>query len=391
MKFATQLLSFEAAPGDPAQPVSTPIHQTATFEQSSALEPGAYDYSRSGNPTRSVLETLMAKLEGATRSFAYASGLAALGSLVHLVPAGGTIVASDDIYGGTYRLLSELFAPLGIRILFTDLTDERATAAALAEGAALVLAETPTNPLLRICDLRRLARQAHAAGARLAVDSSFLSPYLIRPLELGADIAWQSATKFLSGHSDLTAGVVSVRDPDLVERLAFLQNAAGTALDPFQSWLLLRGLKTLSIRVDRQQASAARLAAFLYTAKEIHGVRYPGLVGHPGRAVHERQADGPGSVICFETGSVEASRRLVESLRLFTVAVSFGSVGSTVSLPCRMSHASVPFAVRRARALPEDLVRLSIGIEDPDDLLTDLAGGIDAMANPQRQASKALP
>ena len=373
MKFATRLLSFEAAPGDPSRPVCTPIYQTATFAQSSALELGSYDYSRSGNPTRTVLETLMASLEGAHRSLAYVSGLAALGGLARLVPAGGSIVAGEDIYGGTYRLLSQVLEQQGIRTVFADLTDPDATAGALATRPALVLVETPTNPLLRICDVRRLARLTHAQGALLAVDSSFLSPYLMRPLELGADIAWQSATKFLSGHSDLTAGMVSLRNPALADRLAFLQNADGTSLDPFQSWLLLRGLKTLQIRVDRQQATAARIAAFLASARGIQAVSYPGLTGYPGRGIHQRQADGFGSVICFRTGSVATSRRIIERLELFTVAVSFGSVGSTVSLPCRMSHASVPPAVRKARALPEDLVRLSVGLEDPDDLIADLA------------------
>jgi cystathionine beta-lyase len=212
----------------------------------------------------------------------------------------------------------------------------------------------------------------------------------LRPLELGADIAWQSATKFLSGHSDLTAGIVSLRDPALADRLAFLQNADGTSLDPFQSWLLLRGLKTLQIRIDRQQATAARIATFLASAPGIQAVSYPGLAGQPGRAIHEAQADGFGSVICFRTGSVAASQRIIERLELFTVAVSFGSVGSTISLPCRMSHASVPPTVREAHALPEDLVRLSVGLEDPDDLLADLAEAIGQPAGfqPYRQAAK---
>ncbi len=393
MKFATRLLSFEAAPGDPLQPVSTPIYQTATFAQSSALELGKYDYSRSGNPTRTVLETLMATLEGGHRSLAYVSGLAALGGLARLVPAGGTIVAGEDIYGEPIASSRRVLEHQGIQTIFADLTDEDATANALASGASLVLVETPTNPLLQICDIRELARLTHAHGALLAVDSSFLSPYLMRPLELGADIAWQSATKFLSGHSDLTAGIVSLRDPALAERLGFLQNADGTALDPFQSWLLLRGLKTLQVRIDRQQATAARIAAFLASAPRIQGVSYPGLVGHPGRAIHEGQADGFGSVICFRTGSVAASQRIIERLELFMVAVSFGSVGSTVSLPCRMSHASVPLAVREAHALPEDLVRLSVGLEDPDDLLADLAEAIQLPVGfePHSQASKARP
>jgi cystathionine beta-lyase len=378
VKLATRLLRYDAAPGDPNAPVSTPIYQTATFEQPSALECGPYDYSRSGNPTRTVLERQLASLEGAQRAFAYSSGMTALTALTRLVRPGEILLAGDDLYGGTYRLLSRVLAPQGIDVRFVDLSNPAAARAAIEVRPRLVLVETPTNPLLRIADVAALADATHRRGGLLAVDSSFLSPYLMQPLDLGADLVIQSATKYLSGHSDLTGGVIAVRDAALAESLAFLQNAEGTALGPFECWLLLRGLKTLAIRLDRQQQSAQRIAELLAQQTTLKRVRYPGLPGHEGREVHFRQARGAGAVLSFETGAAATSERLVERLRLFTRSVSFGSVGSNVSLPCRMSHASIPAEVRKARALPEDLIRLSIGIEDADDLIDDLKQALAA-------------
>jgi cystathionine beta-lyase len=377
MKPATELVHFEAAPDDPFSPLSTPIYQTATFEQPSALNFGPYDYSRSGNPTRAVLESQLARLERAPRAFAYSSGMAALQAVSSLVAPGETLLAGDDLYGGTHRLLTQVLEQRSVVIRFADFASPDKAARALASRPALVLVETPTNPLLRIVDLRRLAELAHQAGALLAVDASLLSPYLIRPLELGADLVIHSATKALGGHSDLTAGVVAARDPTLCERLSFRQNAEGVALGPFDSWLLLRGIKTLGLRLDRQQGNAQRLAEFLSTHRGVTRVRFPGLPQHPGAALHREQAAGPGAVLSFETGSLDRSRRLVEALQLFRIAVSFGSVISTVSLPCRMSHASIPESVRAARELPEDLIRLSVGIEDADDLIADLASALE--------------
>jgi cysteine-S-conjugate beta-lyase len=319
-----------------------------------------------------VLERQLAALEGGSRAFAYSSGMAALTAVARLVKPGETLVAGDDLYGGTYRLLSRVLEPQGVQVRFADLSRPEAVRAALETRPRLVLVETPTNPLLRIVDVAALAEQCRARGALLAVDSSFLSPYLMRPLELGADLVIQSATKYLSGHSDLSGGVVAVRDPGLAETLAFLQNAEGNALGPFECWLLLRGLKTLAIRIDRQQQSAERIVAVLARHPRVRNLRYPGLPGHPGRELHFRQASGAGAVLSFETGATAISERFVDALHLFTRTVSFGSVGSSVSLPCRMSHASIPAEVRKARALPEDLVRLSAGIEDVDDLIDDL-------------------
>ncbi len=380
MKLATRLVRFQPAPGDAWSAVSPPLYQTATFAQESALESGPYDYSRSGNPTRGLLEQRVAELEGAGHALAYASGLAALAAVIRVAAAGGEVLAGDDLYGGTYRLLSRLLAGQGVAVRYVDASDLGAVAAAIGPRTRLLLVETPTNPLLRIADLHGLAGLAHACGALLAVDNSLLSPCRQRPLELGADVVVHSATKCLGGHSDLTAGVVALNDGELARELAFARNAEGTAASPFEAWLLLRGMKTLAVRLDRQEANAGRIAGLLAGHPRVRRVHYPGLASHPGHDLHRRQASGAGSVVSFETGSVEASRRIAEAARLFTISVSFGSVGSLISLPCRMSHASIPVEVRRSRALPEDLVRLAVGIEDPGDLLADLEQALTAGA-----------
>jgi cysteine-S-conjugate beta-lyase len=391
LKAATRLVRFQAAPGDPFGAVSVPIYQTATFVQNSVLEAGPYDYSRSGNPTRTALERQLAALEGAegdrgapsgaaneeVQALAYTSGMAAVAAVLRLAGPDRQILAAEDLYGGSHRFLARMLPGSAETVRFVDATDPAAVAAALVPGPwrkpiALLYVETPSNPLLQVVDVAALAELAHARGALLAVDGSLLSPLRQRPLDLGADLVVHSATKCLSGHSDLTAGVVATRDPLLARELAFRRNAEGTALAPFEAWLLLRGMKTLDLRLERQERTAARLAAFLAAHPGVRRVHHPGLPGHPGHDVHRRQSSGDGCLVSFETGCAEASRRLVEGLGLFALTVSFGGVGSTASLPCRMSHASVP-AERRAGRLPDDLVRLSAGIEDPDDLLGDLA------------------
>jgi len=427
MRPLTDIVRFDPAPGDPWHSNSTPIYQTATFAQESAVEFGRYDYSRSGNPTRTVLETQLARLEQAERAFAFSSGMAALSTLARLVPSGGHIVAGDDLYGGTYRLLDRVLARQGIRTSYVDVTRPEAVAAAIESDTRLVLIESPTNPLQKIADLRAIARIVHDraiasgtrdrpseksssdhAGARtsldradeksacdrasvsrplLAVDNSLLSPYLQRPLELGADVVIHSATKHLCGHGDVTAGVLVVRDSELSQEIAFLQNAEGSALGPFDSWLLLRGLKTLGIRLDRAQENALRIARHLVRHPLVKRVHYPGLDDHPGHALHMRQARGGGALVSFETGDAELSRRVAESLELFTIAVSFGSVGSQVSLPACMSHKSIPAHVRAAHALSDDLVRLSIGIEDERDLIADLDQALERSSASSRGAS----
>ena len=382
VKPATQLARFVAAAGDLYTATAPPLYQTATFAQGSPEESGPYDYTRSGNPTRTALEERLARLEGAAGALAYGSGVAALAAVVRTVATregGGEVLAGLDLYGGTYRLLSRLLATEGIAVRYADASDPAAVAAALSPRTRLLLVETPSNPRLQIADLAALARLAHGNGALLAVDNTLLTPYFQRPLGLGADVVVHSATKGLAGHGDVTAGVVAVADPALGRELDFRRNAEGTALAPFEAWLLLRGLKTLAVRLDRQEENALRIARFLARRQIVRRVHYPGLPGHPGHALHRTQATGFGSLVSFETGSVERSRRIAAATEIFTLSVSFGSVGSLLSLPCQMSHASIPAEVRASRELPEDLVRLAVGIEDAGDLEADLEQALAAV------------
>jgi len=376
--FATRLVRFDAAPGDSSRPVTTPIHQTSTFAQESALEFGAYDYSRSGNPTRSVLESHLARLDNAKHALAYVSGVSAMSGVLGLLRPGDRVVASEDLYGGTYRLLSKVLVQRGVHVEYADLAGGDVEAL-IPAGTRLVHVESPTNPQLRIIDLRRVASRCRDVGAMLCVDATAMSPYLCRPLELGADIVLHSATKYLGGHSDVTAGVLCVRRDDLAGELAFLRNAEGTALPPFDSSVLLRGLKTLALRLDRQQQSAARLAADLIGHASVERVFFPGLESHVGAALHRTQASGPGALVSFiprGEPTAERAAAIIARLRLFTISVSFGSVASSVCLPSRMSHRSIPDEVRARRGFPEHLIRLSIGIEDADDLAADVSQAV---------------
>ncbi len=365
---------------DPFRASATPIYQTATFKQDTAEAFGEFDYSRTANPTRSILEQQLAKLEAGNHAFAFASGIAAIATLLKLVKPGQSIIAGDDLYGGTNRILAKLVEPLGIKIIFVDLTNLDAVRAAIdPQTTRLLLAETPTNPLQHIVDIQALAKLTHTLpNCILAVDNTMLSPHLQKPLTLGADIVIQSATKWLSGHGDLTAGALILNDPDLAEDLAFYQNAEGNALAPFEAFLLIRGIKTLGLRVDRQEANARAVADFLQHHPAVQKVYYAGLPEHPGYDIQRRQARGAGAVISFETGSRAASIQIVEALQQFDICVSFGSVQSTASLPCCMSHASIPKEIRCQRHLPEDLIRISVGIEDINDLIEDLDQALNA-------------
>ena len=351
--------------------VSTPIYQTATFRQPTATEWGEYDYSRTANPTRTQLEKKLAQLERGHFAAGFASGMAAITAVTRLLGSGDEILASDDLYGGSIRLLEQILPRQGITVRYVDATDGGAVAAAVSQRTKLIIIETPTNPLLRISDIVGLADIAHSHDAILAVDNTMLSPCLQNPLDLGADIVLHSATKFLCGHSDVMAGAVITNNEELHKQIAFLQNAEGSALSPFDSWLLLRGIKTLSLRVERQTENALKVAQFLTARPEVKEVYYPGLENHPGHELHVQQSTGGGSVISFTTGDVELSQRFAEATRLCSIAVSFGSVNSSVSLPCYMSHASIPESVRLRLAPPADLIRLSVGIEDTEDLLGD--------------------
>lgn len=372
MKFASRVVNFNACPEDPFKPLATPIYQTATFEQEQADQFGRYDYSRSGNPTRTVLEDHIAQLENADRAFCFASGLAAISAITRLLSPGEEILAGDDLYGGSYRLFSKILNRTGITVRYADACDLEKFASQITPETRLLYIESPTNPLLRIADIRALANLAHQHGALLCVDNSAMSPYLQNPLDLGADIVVHSATKYLCGHSDVTAGAVCVRRPDLAEQIYVIQNGEGSALGPFDCFLLLRGIKTLKLRYDCQQSSAAKIARHLAYHPAIKRIYFPGLTSHPGHDLHAKQARGAGALISFETGSFELSRRIAEATKLFRISVSFGSINSSISLPGCMSHASIPAEVREARCLATDLVRLSVGIEDVEDLIGDL-------------------
>jgi len=370
---ATRLVHRPPIPGEPARAASTPIYQTATF----ALDPGGkgrWDYTRSGNPTRDVLEEQLAWLDGATGSLAYASGMAALAAVVRLVPPGGRLVTGHGLYGGTWRLLHQAGAVPGVEIAAARGDGLAELAEAIGDRADLVLVESPSNPRLTTVDVTALAETAHRAGALLAVDNSLLSPFWQRPLELGADLAVQSGTKLLGGHSDLTAGVVSARDAGLLRRLAFRRNAEGTALAPFEAWLLLRGLDTLAVRLPRQASNADALARRLAAEPAV-------------RRVHRPAAEPRGTVVSFETGDAALSASFLRHAELFRPGVSFGGVTSSACLPASTSHAAIPPSERARRGVPDDLVRLSAGIEDAADLAIDVAR---AFARAQRETAPGL-
>lgn len=371
MKPATRCAHF-GPDDDPYGATTAPLYQTATFRQSTATDVGEYDYTRSGNPTRTLLEQQLAALEGGNHACAFASGMAAISAVTRLVKSDEEIIAGDDLYGGTVRLLENLRERQRIRITYVDTSDLQAFKAALTRQTRLVLIETPSNPLFRISDIRKLAQATREAGAILAVDNSMLSPILQQPLSLGADLVIHSATKFLCGHGDVIAGAVVTNDTDLHGQIAFTANAEGAALSPFDCWLALRGLKTLALRVERQNETAAKVAKFLRLHPQVKRVYYPAFADEAAYDIHRSQTTGDGAVISFTTGDTEVSARIVESTRLFAIAVSFGSVGSTISLPCHMSHVSIPPSLRDRLGPPPDLVRLSVGIEDADDLIDDL-------------------
>lgn len=388
MKVDTKLVQASGCPGDSHRAVATPIYQTATFEQEGALEFSEYDYSRSGNPTRAVLEQQLAELEHGRRAFAFASGLAAITAVTRLLRPGDGILVADDVYGGTCRLFSKILKRSEISVRYVHGSTAEDFAREFSEHTRLLHIETPTNPLLKIVDIAGLAELAHQNGTLLCVDNTMLSPYLQNPLVLGADIVVHSATKFLCGHSDVVAGAVVVRDEKLAADLYLIQNGEGAILGPFDSYLLLRGIKTLGIRLERQQSNAAQIAGFLSGHPLVRRVYYPSLLEKKSFAIHVRQARGNGAVVGFETGSLEISREVVESLKLFPITVSFGGLQSSVSLPGRMSHASVPAQVAAQRQLPADLIRLSVGIEDAEDLIADLEHGLEAAESiPELRAS----
>jgi cystathionine gamma-synthase len=372
--FNTRAIHAGQEPDPATGAVNVPVHLSTTFKQDGVggLR-GGYEYSRSGNPTRSALQEALAALEQGTRGMAFASGLAAEDTLLRTVlKPGDDVVMAGDAYGGTFRLISRVLEPWGVSYTPVDLADLDAVRAAIKPGRTRVIwCETPTNPLLNLADIAALAEIAHAADALLVVDNTFASPYLQQPLTLGADVVVHSTTKYLGGHSDVVGGALVTRDEELGERLAYHQNAMGAVAGPFDSWLVLRGIKTLGVRMDRHCANAARIAEFLLDQPAVTAVLYPGLPDHPGHDIAARQMSGFGGMLSFRmAGGEEQALKVCERAQLFTLAESLGGVESLIEHPGRMTHAS---AAGSPLEVPGDLVRLSVGIEDVDDLLADLA------------------
>ena len=370
---ATRALHVGQGPDPATGAVVVPIHLATTFAQESPGRHQGFEYSRSGNPTRGNLEACLASLEGAAHGLAFASGLAATTAIMLLLDPGDHVVFTEDVYGGTYRLFDKVFRRYGLSFTAVDPTDPDTVAAAMNDRTRLVWLESPTNPLLRIVDLDAVSELVHGAGALVAVDSTFASPVLQRPLELGADLVVHSSTKYLGGHSDVLGGAVLTSDDSLAERLRFHQNAVGAVPSPFDCWLLLRGMKTLQLRVHRQCENALAIARWLEGQDAVVQVYYPGLESNRGHALARRQMGGYfGGMVSFEVSSGEAARSFLERLRVFTLAESLGAVESLAESPAMMTHASIPEEIRTQVGVSDGLLRLSVGIEDVDDLMADL-------------------
>ena len=371
--FSTRAIHVGQKPDPTTGAVVVPIYQTSTFAQDAVGKHRGYEYARTGNPTRAALEQCIAALEGGRHGLAFASGMAAESTVMQLLKPGDHTIAMDDLYGGTYRIFRRILEPLGLTFSFVDGSDTKAVAAAMTDHTRLVWIESPTNPLLKLVDIAAVSKLAHANQALVVVDNTFMSPYFQRPLSLGADIVTHSATKYLGGHSDVIGGAVVVDREDLFERLAFLQNAVGSVPGPMDAWLVLRGLKTLAVRMREHDRNARLVAAFLNEHPKVARVFYPGLPSNPQRELAQRQMSGFGGMISFEVkGGLEPARHVVERTELFTLAESLGGVESLIELPAAMTHASIPVETRRAHGVADGLVRISVGIEDVADLISDL-------------------
>jgi cystathionine gamma-lyase len=357
--------------------VMPPIYQTSTFAFRGVNEPGPFDYSRSGNPTRKALESCLAALEGGSAGFAFATGMAAEATLLMMFEAGDTVAVHNDLYGGTYRLFETVFRNKQIRAEYVDLRDLAALRAVLDRGAKAVWIESPTNPLMNLVDLRAVSEIAHEYGAIAVCDNTFLSPYFQRPLELGVDVVVHSTTKYINGHSDVVGGAIVVKDPQLGEKIGFLQNAMGTCSGPQDCFLVLRGIKTLAIRMEEHNRNALAVARWLEGHPEVSAVLHPGLESHPQHELALKQMGGFGGTFSFRlAGGKEAAMRLLGRVRLFTLAESLGGVESLIEHPRTMTHASVPRKTLDAMGITPDLIRVSVGLEDAQDLVADLEAAL---------------
>ena len=372
MGFSTDAVHGGQQPEPVTGAVMTPIFQTSTYKQDGLGKHRGYEYARTQNPTREAYERNIAVLEKAKHGIAYASGLSAISAVMHLFKEGDEIVITENVYGGTYRLAEKILRDRGLRFAFVDTTDLNAVKASLTPKTKLVFVETPTNPILRVTDIGAISSLARSRGALCAVDNTFMSPYFQNPLELGADIVVHSATKFLNGHSDMVGGIVVTNDVDVADKLRFIQNAVGAVPGPFDCWLALRGTKTLVLRMRQHEANARFLAAYLSRHPAVVKIYYPGLESHPEHDLAKRQARGFGGIVSIDVGSLARARHVLDHVRLFTLAESLGGVESLICHPATMTHASVPEDFRNRIGITDGLVRLSVGIEDVEDLEADL-------------------
>jgi cystathionine gamma-lyase/cystathionine beta-lyase/cystathionine gamma-lyase/homocysteine desulfhydrase len=373
MGFSTTAIHAGNDPDPTTGAVTVPIYQTSTYQQEALGRPrGGYEYARTQNPTRLALERNLAALEGARFGYCFASGMAAIDVTLRLVKAGEHVVVSDNTYGGTFRLFSRVLADYGLEFSYVDTTDPLNVEAAIKPNTKMVFIETPTNPVMMITDLKAVSDIAHAAGARVVCDNTFMSPYLQRPIEFGVDIVVHSTTKYLNGHSDSVGGAVLLNDERDAEKLGFLQNAVGAILSPFDSWLTLRGTKTLAVRMEQHDATGRQVAAFLEEHPKVEKLYYPGSLSHKQHELAKRQQRGFGGMVAFDTGSLENARTVLESVRLCTLAESLGGVETLISHPATMTHASVLPETRARLGITEGLVRISVGLEEVEDIIADL-------------------
>lgn len=359
--------------------VSVPIYQTSTYQQDALGQPKAYEYSRSGNPTRHALERLIADLEGGIQGFAFGSGLAGIHAVLSMFSAGDHIILADDVYGGTFRLMDKVMTKIGLTYDLIDLSDLEAFSNAFTPQTKAVYFETPSNPLLKILDIATISKIAKAHHALTLVDNTFATPYLQQPLLLGADVVLHSATKYLGGHSDVVAGLVTTHSQELAQQIGFLQNSIGAVLGPQDSWLVQRGIKTLALRMDAHSANAFKIASYLEENLAVAKVYYPGLDQHLGHAIAQKQMRDFGGMVSFELVNEAGVKRFVEKLKYFTLAESLGGVESLVEVPAIMTHASIPKEIRETIGIKDGLIRLSVGVEDIADLLEDLQQALEAV------------
>jgi len=372
MGFSTDAIHVGQEPDPVTGAIIVPIYQTSTYVQEELGKHKGYEYARTANPTRSALERNLARLEGGEYGYAFASGMAAINALMTLLKSGDHVVASHNLYGGSFRLFEFVLKDFGLSFSYADTSRLEDVEKAIRPETRLLYVETPTNPVMEITDIAAAASLAHGRGLLLAVDNTFMSPYFQRPLELGADLVLHSTTKYLNGHSDGVGGVIVLNDQSLAERLKFLQNAAGAILGPFDSWLILRGVKTLAVRMRQHDVNGQAIANFLAAHPKVKKVYYPGLPAHPQHELARHQMKGFGGMIAFETGSLENAKIVLRSVRLCSLAESLGGVETLISHPATMTHASVPPEERERLSITGGLVRISVGIEDVEDLIADL-------------------